>query len=698
MPDIFGATRDDWRALATACPITDLLPVVSNPDAKISSRSKLTALGKTPSRYYGDGTAGGIQQWTQYPATKEDINSWAKQPDYGICVQTRLVRAIDVDIKDPAQAATVFALLEPLKLPKRMRANSSKFLLAFRMPGEFAKRTIKTSHGIVEFLANGQQFIAAGSHFNNDGTPSGARYQWLGGTPIEIPTLTQEQFEQLWTDLQTQFGVAPAKAAKTATVSKQVKLQEANENDETAKRLFEIGSVLSTERDGRLHITCPFAGEHTGEGADSASTYFPANTGGYALGHFKCLHAHCEHRLDSDFRAAIGLEEVSFEPVTEVKSAQEKTEILVPEKQVSKFTVHTLEDFGQTEKIEWLIRGLLPKAELGVIFGAPGSGKTFLALDLVGAMTAHRPWFDLPVRKSRGVYVIAEGSHGFRQRIAAYRKAKPNDELDFGIINAAPNLLNAGDVKLLIEQIHKYQPKLDWIVIDTLAASTPGANENSGEDMGKVLDHCKAISRHTGAMVLLVHHSGKDDSKGARGWSGIRGAVDVEIEVSRCGDKANTRCATLTKLKDGGEDGREWYFRLDVVHMGTEVFEGEEYPITSCVVGKADKPVMVSSTQEEDLRALITATLENAISHSSFEFAPSVQDMVDMTVAVMDPPKGKVDTRGRKVRKVLGDMTDVISLDDGRVAFLSPEEKKTAAKAAGKWELLSDEDMLATLL
>jgi hypothetical protein len=115
------------------------------------------------------------------------------------------------------------------------------------------------------------------------------------------------------------------------------------------------------------------------------------------------------------------------------------------------------------------------------------------------------------------------------------------------------------------------------VVIDTLAQVSAGADENSGKDMSVVLRHCRAVREHTGAMVLLVHHSGKDSTKGARGWSGIKGALDVEIEVARAG---RLRSATVSKLKDGS-DGKEYAFELRTVEVGKDE-DGD--PITSCVV------------------------------------------------------------------------------------------------------------------
>ena len=103
-------------------------------------------------------------------------------------------------------------------------------------------------------------------------------------------------------------------------------------------------------------------------------------------------------------------------------------------------------------------------------------------------------------------------------------------------------------------------------MIDTLARATPGANENSGEDMGKALKHCQVIHRITGALVVLIHHSGKDQSRGARGWSGIRAATDTEIEVTKMG---NARRAQISKQRDG-EDGLLFGFELVEVPFGLD--------------------------------------------------------------------------------------------------------------------------------
>ena len=104
----WGATPDDWAALADVAGLTeDLLPVVSNPGARVSPDSKLKALGKVPSLFNGAGEVCGIAKWTQKTSTYRDIDRWSQNPDLGICIQTRVVRALDVDIDHPEVVAAI---------------------------------------------------------------------------------------------------------------------------------------------------------------------------------------------------------------------------------------------------------------------------------------------------------------------------------------------------------------------------------------------------------------------------------------------------------------------------------------------------------------------------------------------------------------------------------------------------------------
>jgi Virulence-associated protein E/Bifunctional DNA primase/polymerase, N-terminal len=321
----YGAAPSDWAHLADHLGLqADLLPVVSNPNATVSPKSKMKDIGKTPSRYNGDRHVVGIPQWTDNQTTDRDIARYQRDSDLGICIQTREVRAIDVDIGDPALAAKVRDAIELNvgALPARCRGNSSKFLLAFRMPGPFTKRIIRTEQGAIEFLANGQQFIAIGTH------PSGSRYEWEGGLPDEIPYLSRDEFEALWQSLQDVYGIS-ASIARGPGARPKVARDSADVDDDVLTFLERTGWVKSFDSQGRAHIACPWEDEHTSDSAESATSYFPAGVGGFEQGHFRCLHAHCEHRTDGDFIEAVGYVTEDF-AVIEPKPGDTELPLLLP--------------------------------------------------------------------------------------------------------------------------------------------------------------------------------------------------------------------------------------------------------------------------------------------------------------------------------------------------------------------------------
>ena len=297
-----------------------------------------------------------------------------------------------------------------------------------------------------------------------------------------------------------------------------------------------------------------------------------------------------------------------------------------------RFLVRSAEEFGSGPPVDWVVRGVLPRAELAVVYGESGSGKSFLALDLCAAITRGIGWRQKRTVKGKAVYVCAEGAGGFKTRLRAYA-ASHNISLGElpAVIADAPNLLEQSDAAALYGAIIKWG-KPDVIVIDTLSATTPGGNENSGEDMGRVLSHCKLLHRKTGALVVLIHHSGKDATKGARGWSGLRAAADAEIEVTRNGD---FRAATVTKLKDAG-DFEQFSFKLNVVPLGVDA-DGE--PVSSCVVEHIDSAPVESrgKPQPKGLPKLVLDTLA--------VMAPSgtcdVDDLIEGVKTKLPRPEGR---------------------------------------------------------
>ena len=240
-----------------------------------------------------------------------------------------------------------------------------------------------------------------------------------------------------------------------------------------------------------------------------------------------------------------------------------------------RYKLRTAAELAALPPIRWLVRGVLPAEGLAALFGASGSGKTFLALDMTAAIAGGRRWFGYRVNAAPVVYVGLEGEAGLSQRVQAWDKhhgRTPPEALRF-VVSQPFDLLQSEDVAELAAACRG----AGLVVVDTLNRAAPGVDENSSQDMGRIIEAAADLQRRIGGLVLLVHHAGKDQTKGMRGHSSLHAALDAAIEVRRDGDAREWRIA---KSKDGA-DAESIPFRLEVVTLG---IEADGTPLTSCAV------------------------------------------------------------------------------------------------------------------
>lgn len=293
---IWGAYKSEWDLISGSKFIKDVLPVVSNPNSKISDKSSLTSIGKTPSIYNKQNKAIGISDWTKKNASEDEVSEWKKNPDYGICLQTRYLRAFDIDVEDETLSHEIrdwfineFDKLGLIKPALRYRKNSAKCLLVFICDGDLFKKTAKVEGDkIVEFLASGQQFVAFGTH------TSGERYDWQEEGLKNIPHISTQDIETIWQNFEQKFAIEHS-------VEKNARKREENITiyDPILESVKSI--AIGYGKNGTIHITCPFENEHSTVGGISECSYLPAGTNGYKTGRFNCFHAHCEGRSNEDF-------------------------------------------------------------------------------------------------------------------------------------------------------------------------------------------------------------------------------------------------------------------------------------------------------------------------------------------------------------------------------------------------------------
>lgn len=232
----------------------------------------------------------------------------------------------------------------------------------------------------------------------------------------------------------------------------------------------------------------------------------------------------------------------------------------------------------------WLIKHVLPAEGLGVIFGRPGSGKTFSVMDIAMHVAAGIKWRGKKVRRAAVSYVSPEaGRLGVNRVIGWSRHHGIKWPEGFRLSPASINLCStADDAEALIADIKANQPGCRLVVIDTLNRAMAGGDENSGEDMGRFVALCDHIAKQLQAFVLVVHHSGKDAAKGSRGHSSLLGAVSLELEVTK--EQGQPGTIKVTKMRDG-EDGAEYGFNIESVPLGEDE-DGEE--VTTGISIEAD--------------------------------------------------------------------------------------------------------------
>jgi hypothetical protein len=255
-----------------------------------------------------------------------------------------------------------------------------------------------------------------------------------------------------------------------------------------------------------------------------------------------------------------------------------------------------------------LVDGLLGTVGMTVAYGESTAGKTFVIVDLSCRIAVGKPWRGLPVEQGVVVYIAAEAPASVERRVWAWKDHHDVDHVPLVILRSTVNLLSTDTDAILawLAEIKKEHGGIALVVIDTLARAMVG-NESSSEDMGRYVEACSRIRQVAETHVLSVHHCGKDTAKGARGWSGLRAATDVELEIGEGSIK-------VSKNRDE-RSGQTYGFRLEEVELGTN---SKGRTITTCVAIDADPPAGggknkrgIGGNQKIVLQALQTAIADN---------------------------------------------------------------------------------------
>jgi hypothetical protein len=227
-----------------------------------------------------------------------------------------------------------------------------------------------------------------------------------------------------------------------------------------------------------------------------------------------------------------------------------------------------------------IVRDLLPRRGLCVVWGAPKSGKSFWVLDLVFHVAAGMEYRGRRTLKTSAVYCVLEGREGFRKRLAALAFEYPDARPDLHLL--LQSLTLAKDWKVIVNDLRAQNIQPGIIVIDTLNRSI-GGSESDDVDMPAYINAASQIEQAFGCLVIIIHHCGLDEKR-MRGHTSLRAGIDVQIQVAKATTGNMMFHASVVEAKDMAE-GNPIACGLGTVVVGTD---DEGHDITTCVVRGID--------------------------------------------------------------------------------------------------------------
>ena len=529
------------------------------------------------------------------------------------------LRAVDIDIKsegDEVLAEEVYGIVVRHlgAAPNRVRAGSTSRLYLYRAAvGEPRKRAI--SDGVsggraIEILGFGQQFVGFGTH------KSGAELVWPHGSPLthsvaDLPGVTESQIDAMLAEIAPLIGADIAQLAADRARNAAVALLPPMVEEDISREDVASAVAAMLPDDGHDTWVKALAAIYnaTGGSADGLALAHEYSRKGvydrkvvdrkwraFSSSPMRQMGVgtlfHLARQGDPDWvrpssqqrpqRKDDGLAEVirAKRAASDAKKSG-RVEDAAPDLEPASFVVApvtagpmtdlfsvlTVDDLDALPPPKWLIPELLSEETLAVMFAPPSCLKSFLAVDLGMRLAYGLPWVGNPCERQGVAYIAAEGAAGIGKRTLAWRKH--NNQMGVGnlfrMIPATVNLLDVAEVDRLIRTIEAQQAEHGFafrlVIVDTLARSIVGADENGYEAMSRAIAGADRIQKTLRCTVLVVHHSGKDVSRGPRGHGSLSGAADTILAVSR--DKM--KMTVLVQKQKDDEDGYEIGFRAEKI-------------------------------------------------------------------------------------------------------------------------------------
>ena len=314
--------------------------------------------------------------------------------------------------------------------------------------------------------------------------------------------------------------------------------------------------------------------------------------------------------------------------------------------------------FLNTLHMGWTIEGVFPESSfLTVVFGAPSGGKSFSVLDMCCSIDSGTSWHGKKVKKKPVLYLAAEGQAGMLKRIEAWTKHRGISLPTFTLLPMPCLIDHDTDRRELLNMIAELPQKPGVIVLDTLARSMIG-DENSTVDMGKVVIAAGILIEATGAQVIIIHHTGKDESKGARGAIALTGATDTMLKVVRM--KEEKSFILICERQKDFDKFDPIGFRFEVVDTGYLTKDGDE--VTSLVPELDEEVIKTIKQQQKPKKEKLTdvqkRTLKALKETIKKEGIPFTQEIIDSQCGLITPNDKMVKVSKSRKEAKRKDITD----------------------------------------
>ena len=628
---------------------TRLIPIIP-PRAAISEGSSLykrvgtrqDARGKTPGVRGKDGRWFSFD-WVRYDNDDRDLLRWHEM-GAGVGIKTgHGLIAIDADTMNEHFAKITKGLIDdqlgclPLRIGRHPKA-----LYALRVTEdipyqrvEFGPRDSRGRAERIEILTGGRQFVAHGEH------PATNRfYKWIRPLPSfdKLPAFTPTQISTLMDALRQALPDAgeiiteggSTKVDQRALVGRLDHISRAVDALPNTSALFPsrehyrnvgyaIKAALPNHENEAFELFADWCARWTdGENdPDVVASDWRRMKPPYRRGAPWLFEVAAKHGQ------SFSIAEVWFENEQAKQQENPFAEVDLSNKaeRLKLFKVLELDEIINRKPPKWLINRYIPKVGLGFLYSAPGAGKSFIALDMALAVASSKSdWHKDAIDTAPDavvLYIAAEGSYGFRNRIRGWLKHNRLDTDDFAgrfkMIEQTINFLNVDDVDCLLETVRRgigRRPSL--IVVDTVSRAMPGADENLQKEMTLFVRACDKLREAFSCAILGVHHAGKNGDM--RGSTVLLGAGDFVFRLTR---KKSATIGTLAceKMKDG-PDGWEEPYSFDQISLNdneTVAAEGElERHATSVVVTRCEIGIGPSTELTPELSRRVLDAMRQA--------------------------------------------------------------------------------------